>query len=333
MEKALISGICLLLLFSTATAQPSSDLVISGLEFELYLDYMRAGNKAVDRWRYSDAWYNFRQAEALAESWSQGPLARDCLYQARKWMLDLSSALGDSITAASFCAKTLPHIKQLYGSPADTVNYNPIIVLVGMQRFAKIYRGAGWIKQAQILEAEANILESLPSVIEYRARKQEEARQKKHKAAKERREAAQERRKKEEAEQEKQRVAEEQNRVKRRYEMEEEWTRFKNDCYSQEEAVTTWQIQVKQIKHGVPRGYAHNRLGVEDQERDPVIITSPFSAFPTYKAASSIHPDFPNIKKKDWIIVKGKFMGMSPDGAVILQPIRVQNLSAEERSK
>ena len=122
---------------------------------------------------------------------------------------------------------------------------------------------------------------------------------------------------------EKRRKEEEKYRPRSESEAIEEWKTFRSDESKYRGTITTWAFKVRGFTRESPYGYLGNNSTYQ-------VVVEGNDSF-TYQAASIFYPaKFPKVTEKDWIIVTGKYSGLSSDGMIFLTPIRVKNEGFKE---
>jgi len=98
----------------------------------------------------------------------------------------------------------------------------------------------------------------------------------------------------------------------------EEWKAFRSNESKYRGTVTTWAFRVRGFTRENPYGY----LGDNSNYQVVVEGNNDF----TYQAASMFYPEkFPKATEKDWLVVTGKYSGLSSDGMIFLAPTKVKN--------
>jgi len=120
---------------------------------------------------------------------------------------------------------------------------------------------------------------------------------------------------------EKRHKEEEQYQVKSKDEAIAEWENFRREPDKHKGTITTWRFKV-----GVASDNFRGWLVSERHECWVIVLGSDKGAerYLSYRELSLIGK-FPEVHEDDWVVVTGKFVGISSDGGITLRAIRVKN--------
>jgi|GEM_PF-3794567 len=104
-----------------------------------------------------------------------------------------------------------------------------------------------------------------------------------------------------------------------------EWKQFRTNEAEYKGTVTTWRLRVANIFSENPHGY----LGEGGYSDYQVTVLGNEEGYWTY-ALDVYLGKMPKVKVKDWIVVTGRFVGISDDNVVALRAIRVKNEGYQE---
>jgi len=85
---------------------------------------------------------------------------------------------------------------------------------------------------------------------------------------------------------------------------------------------TTWRFKLTNI---LVSGDIWGYLGWDDNEENRQAAFEYKVCISEYMQKDHRRNEFPEVKIDDWLVVTGEFIGVSPDGDVMLKPLRVVN--------